>query len=116
MTSSHLLPPRLNLFRQRLGPLPTTVAGFNKGMRYNCLPITWRMDIPLVRENARAFPAWDAWRNPPVGTRSGRRVPQDPRLRLKKRVEMKKIRLGMCNVGSMTGRGSEIADDMRKKV
>lgn len=71
----------------------------------------------LDSNTARAYPRSDAGRDPPTDPTSKRGVPWSPRPRLKKQVEKEDLRLGTWNVGSMTGRGREVADVMdRRKV
>ena len=74
---------------------------------------------------ARAYPGSDALHGPPHVMRNGQGVSQYPRLRLKKQVEKTKkqnkkvnnLRIGTWNVGTLTGKGREIADVMeRRKV
>lgn len=65
-----------------------------------------------TQSKARAFPASDAWKQPPVDTRNGQGVPRRPRPRLKKQVE---IRIASWNVGSMTGRGRELVEVFKKR-
>ena len=63
---------------------------------------------------ARAYPVSDAWRPRLTSVRNGQGLPGFGRSRLKKLV---RVRVGTLNVGSMTGRGRELADLMeRRKV
>ena len=63
---------------------------------------------------ARAYPVSDARRSRLTSVRNGQGLPGFGRSRLKKLV---RVRVGTLNVGSMTGRGRELADLMeRRKV
>lgn len=63
---------------------------------------------------ARASPVCDARRPHPTSVNSGRGLPDQERIRLKKLVQ---TRVGTLNVGSMTAKGREIVDLMtRRKV
>jgi len=65
---------------------------------------------------ARAFPRSDASQQPPVGTRSGRGVPWRPRPRLKKQVEEHThTKVASWNVGTMTGKGRELAEIFKNR-
>lgn len=75
----------------------------------------------MASNMARASPASDALQRPLDAVENGRRVPQNPRLRLKKLVGNKKwkrkgkIRIGNWNVGSLTGKGRELVDVMQRR-
>ena len=72
---------------------------------------------------ARASPLSDALQQPLVVVENGQRVPQIPRLRIKKRVGNKiknwkkkpRIRIGNWNIGSLTGKGRELVDVMQRR-
>ncbi len=65
----------------------------------------------------------DALQQPLVAVENGQRVPQNPRLRLKKIVGNKtknwkkkpRIRIGNWNIGSLTGKGRELVDVMQRR-
>ncbi|XP_063872833.1 craniofacial development protein 2-like [Scylla paramamosain] len=70
-----------------------------------------------------ASPLSDALQQPLVAVENGQRVPQNPRLRLKKIVGDKtknwkkkpRIRIGNWNIGSLTGKGREQVDVMQRR-
>ena len=65
-------------------------------------------------DNARAYPVSDAQRLRLVSARNEQGLPSNGRAWLKKLVH---IRVGSLNIGSMTGRGREVADLMvRRKI
>ena len=70
---------------------------------------------------ARAYPVSDALQQPLVPVINRQRVPQNPRLRLKKQVGNKawkkrgRLRLGNWNVGSLTGKGRELVEVMQRR-
>lgn len=64
---------------------------------------------------ARPSPACDAQLPRLTPVRSGRGLPGQKRARLKELVEVK-MRIGTLNVGSMTGRGREVVDLIRRKI
>lgn len=68
-----------------------------------------------IRRMARAYPVSDAYRHPPVVTINGQGVPQRPRLRPEKQVE-KHIKIASWKVGSMTGRGREIVEVLKRRT
>ncbi|XP_068222845.1 uncharacterized protein [Palaemon carinicauda] len=71
------------------------------------------IDEPMT---ARAYPVGDVQIHSPNSARNRQGLLQSGRLQLKKRAP-KSIRIGNLNVGSMTGRGREVADTMeRRKV
>ena len=61
---------------------------------------------------ARAYPLSDARRTRLTSVGNGQGLPGFGRSLLKKLV---RVRVGMLNVGSMTGRGRELADLMEKR-
>ena len=76
---------------------------------------------------ARASPIGDAREHRRTLVKNGRRLPYQERIRLKKiaqrrerrgkKEDQRTIRIGILNVGSMTGRGLELVDFMeRRKV
>ncbi|KAI5755670.1 hypothetical protein M8J77_018801 [Diaphorina citri] len=64
--------------------------------------------------NARASPR-DAQVPRLTSVSNGRGLPGQGRDRLKKIVQKEEIRIGSLNVSSMTGRGREVADLMRRR-
>ncbi len=83
------------------------------------------MNLELFVDNsmARASPLSDALQQPLVAVENGQRVPQNPRLRLKKIVGNKtknwkkkpRIRIGNWNIGSLTGKGRVLVDVMQRR-
>uniref|UniRef100_A0A8D8SH78 Craniofacial development protein 2 n=2 Tax=Cacopsylla melanoneura TaxID=428564 RepID=A0A8D8SH78_9HEMI len=71
-------------------------------------------EIHGLSSHARASPACDAQLPRLTSVRSGRGLPSQRRARLKKLVKVN-LRVGTLNVGSMTGRGRELADMMRRR-
>ena len=81
------------------------------------------MNLESMNDDSRArvYPVSDALQQPLVPVISRQRVPQNPRLRLKKLVGNKawqkrgKIRVGNWNVGSLTGKGRELVEVMQRR-
>ncbi|XP_067123690.1 uncharacterized protein [Centruroides vittatus] len=69
------------------------------------------------RRRTRAYPVGDAQLDRPKAAKSGQGLPHQWRMRLKKQAlhEEKVLRVGTLNVGSMTGRGMEVVDMMRRR-
>ena len=64
---------------------------------------------------ATASPVSDAYRHPPAGTKRWQGVVHQPRVRLKKQVEQAPFRIGSWNVGSMTGKGRELVEAVKRR-
>ena len=69
---------------------------------------------------ARAFPLSDAQPYRPTAATSGRGLLHQGRMQIKKQAQRRRrrervIRVGTLNVGSMTGRGREVADMMKRR-
>ena len=76
------------------------------------------MDNQQRSDTARGFPVADAHSPRPRCVRSEQGLPGQGRTRLKKRVQPKReLRVGTINIGTLTGKGREVADLMeRRKV
>ena len=82
--------------------------------RKACL-IIMTTNIQYASENARAYPVIsDAWGSRLAPAKNGQGLPGHGRTRLKKLVHVR-VRVGTLNVGSMNGRGREIADLMVRR-
>ncbi|XP_067138146.1 uncharacterized protein [Centruroides vittatus] len=69
------------------------------------------------RKRARAFSVGDAQLDRPKAAKSGKELPHQGQMRLRKQalLEERVLRVGTLNVGSMTGRGMEVVDMMQRK-
>ena len=85
------------------------------GKRIKCnLEFLFIMMMIRASDITRAYPVSDVRRPRLTSVRNGQGLPGFGRSRLKKLV---RVRVGTLNVGSMTGRGRELADLMeRRKV
>ncbi|XP_048483178.1 craniofacial development protein 2-like [Plutella xylostella] len=74
------------------------------------------MSRQINNVNVRASPAGDAQVQHPAPVRSGLGLSHHPgRGRRKKRVQVRRLRIGSWNVGTMTGRGAELANILQKR-
>ena len=76
------------------------------------MPNLYNDDVTSL-DVARAYPVSDARRPRLTSVRNGQGIPGFGRSRLKKLV---RVRVGTLNVGSMTGRGRELADLMERSM